>query len=270
MTEQQLRQKVVDRINGWIGGTVNSTKHKEILNIYNNHKPLAQGYRVRATDAYCATTVSAAYIAEGIAAYTGTECSCERFINVAKAKGIWVENDAHKPKLGEACVYDWQDNGAGDCTGFSDHIGIVTAVNGDRFTVTEGNMSGGVVGTRPLQVNARYIRGFICPDFAAIAKKLGSTEPAKKSVEAIASEVLAGKWGNDPDRSRKLKAAGYDPAAVQAAVNARMRGKTKKSVAEIAKEVKAGKWGNGIERKNKLEAAGYNYNEVQAAVNRLY
>lgn len=33
-------------------------------------------------------------------------------------------------------------------------------------------MSGGVVGTRKMKVNARYIRGFICPDIAAIAAAL--------------------------------------------------------------------------------------------------
>jgi len=42
---------------------------------------------------------------------------------------------------------------------------------------------------------------------------------ALKSNEEIAKEVLAGKWGNDPDRKNKLKAAGYDHKAIQAIVN---------------------------------------------------
>ena len=37
-------------------------------------------------------------------------------------------------------------------------------------------MSGGKVGKRTMAVNGRYIRGFICPDFAAIARELGGTE----------------------------------------------------------------------------------------------
>lgn len=41
----------------------------------------------------------------------------------------------------------------------------------------------------------------------------------KKSVEEIAKEVLAGKWGNGTDRKNRLKAAGYDYSAVQAKVN---------------------------------------------------
>lgn len=177
MTENQLRQKVADIINAWVGATKGSAKHLEILEIYNGHKPLARGYKMQVKDAYCAATVSAAYIKAGIAEYTGTECGVEKFVQIAKNKGIWVENDAHFCHVGGACVYDWDDTGKGDCTGAGDHIGIVTQVNSaaGTFVVTEGNMSGGKVGKRTMAINGKYIRGFICPDFAAIAKKLGGT-----------------------------------------------------------------------------------------------
>ena len=56
---------------------------------------------------------------------------------------------------------------------------------------------------------------------SASAKKPAKT--AKKSLDAVAKEVIEGKWGNDPTRSRKLKAAGYDPAAVQRRVNALLK-----------------------------------------------
>ncbi len=196
MTENELRQKVVDTINAWIGATKGTAKHLDILEIYNNHKPLARGYKVQVNDAYCATTVSAAYIRAGIAEYTGTECGVEKYTLVAKKLGIWVENDAHTPKIGDACVYDWDDNGVGDCTGAGDHIGIVSKVSAGSFVVTEGNMTGGKVGTRTMAINGRYIRGFICPDFAAIAKKLGgttsSTTTASSAVQGTAHTVVAG------------------------------------------------------------------------------
>lgn len=49
----------------------------------------------------------------------------------------------------------------------------------------------------------------------------GATQTAtqKKSVDEIAREVLAGKWGNGATRTQKLQAAGYDPAEVQKRVN---------------------------------------------------
>lgn len=46
-----------------------------------------------------------------------------------------------------------------------------------------------------------------------------AASPAKKSVEEIAREVIAGKWGNGEERKKRLIAAGYDYAAIQAKVN---------------------------------------------------
>lgn len=93
--------------------------------------------------------------------------------------------------------------------------------------------------------------------------------PAKKSVDEVAKEVLAGKWGNGDTRKKALEKAGYNYSQVQGKVNELSKSQTKKSVTEIAKEVIAGKWGNGSDRKNRLTKAGYNYNEVQKAVNKL-
>ncbi|MCI8967520.1 MAG: hypothetical protein HFH75_08055 [Lachnospiraceae bacterium] len=38
-------------------------------------------------------------------------------------------------------------------------------------------------------------------------------------MDQIACEVVAGKWGNGADRKKRLGAAGYNYAQVQAAVN---------------------------------------------------
>lgn len=97
----------------------------------------------------------------------------------------------------------------------------------------------------------------------------------KKTVAQIAQEVIDGKWGSGDTRKKKLKAAGYDYATVQAKVNALLAKKkttkkaAKKSNKQIAKEVIAGKWGNGVSRVLRLKAAGYNYKEIQKEVNKL-
>lgn len=90
----------------------------------------------------------------------------------------------------------------------------------------------------------------------------------RKSIEEVAKEVIAGKWGNGSAREKALGKAGYDFHTVQNYVNKLLTPK-KKSVNQIAKEVIQGKWGNGYARKKALEKAGYNYNEVQSAVNRM-
>jgi N-acetylmuramoyl-L-alanine amidase len=45
------------------------------------------------------------------------------------------------------------------------------------------------------------------------------TNKPTKTVNAVAKEVIAGKWGSGTERKKKLKAAGYDYKAVQAEVN---------------------------------------------------
>ena len=42
------------------------------------------------------------------------------------------------------------------------------------------------------------------------------------SLSAVVDGVLAGAYGNNPERANRLRAAGYDPNTVQAAVNARL------------------------------------------------
>lgn len=92
---------------------------------------------------------------------------------------------------------------------------------------------------------------------------------ADKTIEDIAKEVIAGKWGTGDERRTLLTAAGYSYAMVQETVNKMLSAKNKKSIDQIAREVAAGKWGNGDARRQKLKAAGYDPDEVQRAVNRL-
>lgn len=47
----------------------------------------------------------------------------------------------------------------------------------------------------------------------------GTTKPARKSINEIAHEVIAGKWGNGSDRVARLTKAGYNSNTVQKEVN---------------------------------------------------
>jgi hypothetical protein len=100
--------------------------------------------------------------------------------------------------------------------------------------------------------------------------------PGGKSISQLADEVIAGSWGNNPDRANRLRAAGYDPAAVQAEVNRKIGGNVggvpapvpaRKTNEQLAQEVLNGAWGNGDERERRITEAGYNYVAVQAVVN---
>ena len=89
------------------------------------------------------------------------------------------------------------------------------------------------------------------------------------SVDTVAREVIAGKWGNGDTRRKLLTEAGYEYDTVQSKVNALLSGKELKSNGEIAREVIAGKWGNGDTRKQKLTTAGYDYYAIQELVNQI-
>lgn len=94
--------------------------------------------------------------------------------------------------------------------------------------------------------------------------------PSRRSNEEIATEVLNGKWGNNPQRAANLRAQGYNPDTIQSIVNARIMGTApaKSSVAEIARQVIAGAFGNNPQRADNLRRAGYDPVAVQNEVNR--
>lgn len=59
--------------------------------------------------------------------------------------------------------------------------------------------------------------------FDANGKQIYPTATAKKSVDAIAREVIQGKWDNGTERRQKLIVAGYNYSAVQKRINELLR-----------------------------------------------
>ena len=173
MTEKQLRQKVVDTAVSYLGCKESDGSHKKIIDIYNGHKPLARGYAVKYTDAWCATYVSAIAILCGITDIMPTECGCGQMIQLFQKLGAWVENDAYRPSAGDVIFYDWDDNGVGDDTGWPEHVGIVVSVSGNTIKIIEGNKSDSV-SYREIAVNGRYIRGYGVPKYSSKATSAGS------------------------------------------------------------------------------------------------
>lgn len=181
MTEQEIRQKVVATVRGWLGAKNGDATHHQIIDIYNSHKPLPRGARMSYTMDWCAATTSAVGIALGLTDIMPVECSCGELIKLYKALGRWVEDDAYIPQPGDLIMYDWQDaNGVVDCTGAPDHVGMVVDVTGGTITMVEGNVGNpSGVSIRKRQVNSRYIRGYCCPDYASKADKPQKEETMK-------------------------------------------------------------------------------------------
>ena len=219
MTESELRQKVANIMKGWLGRKESSGGHKAIIDIYNGHKPLTRNYKVKYTDEWCATTVSAAFIKAGLADIAELECSCGKMVELYKAKGRWVENDSYRPSIGDIIMYDWGDNGKGDCTGWPDHVGIVAEVSGNTIKVIEGN-KGEAVAYRSLSIGGRYIRGYCLPDYKSKATKQPETAKTAagttKGTATVKVPILSkgSKGEGVKPLQQLLKAQGYDPNGI--------------------------------------------------------
>ena len=190
--EKQNRANIVAIAKGFLGCKESDGSHKQIIDIYNAHKPLARGYPMKYTDAWCACFVSTVSIRAGATAIMPTECGCGKMIELYRGLGRWKEDDAYTPKPGDVVFYDWQDNGTGDSTGAPDHVGIVVSVAGNTIKVIEGNMSN-AVGYRNIAINGRYIRGYGLPDYTNATTKTPAIDAERPGVP-----------GGSPDTSGTL------------------------------------------------------------------
>lgn len=239
MKEKELRQKVVDTASAWLGTQENTAKHQEMLAIYNAQRPLPRGTRMLSTWPWCAAFVSTVSLQCDLRDIMPTECGCPPMIRLYQALGRWIEDDAHVPSPGDVIFYDWNDSGVGDNIGQSDHVGIVVGCTDGTMTIIEGNCDNAVK-LRQIAVNARFIRGYGCPDYASKADSAEpqptpepepaptpepEPEPEKPAgdttvdpfITAKAREVIAGKWGNG--QARKDALAAWFTKAVQDEVN---------------------------------------------------
>lgn len=202
--------------------------------------------------------------------------------------GTWFKKGEKTPQPGDYIMFRYASFSNPIDKYSASHVGIVEAVNGGTLTTLEGNVDGygaDWAGTSSYKRKTRYLSSsdvyaFYRPNWKGETKTTGTASgvskgtsstsaAAKKSVDVIAKEVIAGKWGAGEERKKKLTAAGYSYSAVQAKVNELMKAQPKKTVDQVAREVIAGKWGVGQDRYNRLVKAGYDYNAVQRKVNQL-
>ena len=227
---------ILDIARGWLGCKESNGSHKKIIDLYNNHKPLARGYKVKYTDSWCATFVSACAIKANYTDIIPLECSCNQMIKGFQNLGRWTENDAHVPHLGDIIFYDWQDNGVGDNKGSSDHVGIVEKVENRKITVIEGNKNDSV-SRRVLNVNGRYIRGFGCPAYeaqtqATVSKPQSNASSTLGTYVVTASSLIV-RTGPGTGYRRKKKSELTANAREHATFTGALKNGTKVTVKEI-------------------------------------
>ncbi len=190
--------KVLSQAQSWVGKKEKDGSFKVIIDTYNAYKPLPRGYKVKYTDEWCATFVSAVGIKLGYTSIIPPECSCQKMIDLFKKIGAWNESDSRTPKAGDIIFYDWEDSGNGDNTGNANHVGIVEKVSNGTITVIEGNYNESVA-RRNIAVNGKFIRGYGVPKYDAEPKpttvastiKVGAKVKVNKGAKSYTGQNIA-------------------------------------------------------------------------------
>lgn len=195
-TAKQLRNQLVKTAESYLGTKQGQSLHKLIINTFNKVKP--DGWAMTYSAPWCAAFASACAIETfGVSKakkYFPLSANCGTIITRAKSLGIWVESDSYKPGVGDWILYDWDDSGRGDNKGGPDHVGIVQKATSSQITVIEGNKgSKSEVAIREVPVNGRYIRGFVTPNYSAMAKSKTTITYTVKRGDTLSQ--IAAKYG---------------------------------------------------------------------------
>ena len=162
--ETALRQSLVTAAESRLGINEADGSHKQIVEIYNSQEVLPVGYVLQDTDSWCAAFVTAMAMETGLTEIIPPECGCERQIGLWQELGRWQEWDGYVPQPGDIIYYDWNTEGPGECTGWSDHVGIVVGVKWPFIQVIEGNYND-QVGYRVIKVGETTVRGYGLPEY---------------------------------------------------------------------------------------------------------
>lgn len=217
-SEASVRAKAVFLAESYIGCVRGDSRHKKIIDTFNTVQP--DGWPMNYTAAWCAAFVSSIAILqfgkEKAKTLFPLSANCANIIKGAKSRGIWVENDAYVPSPGDWIIYDWDDKGIGEDTTGYDHVGMIKSVSGGKMTVIEGNRNDKCA-YRTIEVNGRYIRGFVHPKYPGTSSSSSSgsaKKTTKPSIAVAASNVIAGKYGNGDARVAALKKLGFSSSEI--------------------------------------------------------
>ena len=163
--EMALRQQLISTAEAWLGTVKDSPEHHQIIDLYNSQEVLPVDYLVTYEDSWCATFVTVVALQNDLEDIIPPECGCQRQIALFESIGRWQEDETHVPLPGDVIYYAQKDIAIGDCTGWSDHVGIVVGTSGNYIKVIEGN-NNDAVRYRYIRKNDYTIRGYGLPDYS--------------------------------------------------------------------------------------------------------
>ena len=172
MTKAEI-DKVIAQAQSWLGITEYDGRFIEIVNAY-NEIPGARGPAL-VSYPWCAIYVSAVFW-KAVGESRFAEMACDAMI--AKFQNLGLYSVSGRPDVGDVIFYDWDGNGT------SDHVGIITEVTDNGYTVIEGNKSD-AVGYRTIAKSYPYIKGF------GFASRLDEEKPTESAPSSTVGQQMA-------------------------------------------------------------------------------
>lgn len=204
-------EKVIAQAKSWLGINERDNDFAQIVDAY-NEIPGARGPALLSYP-WCAIFVSAVFW-KALGESRFAEMSCDAMIQKFQELGLY--STKIQPEPGDVIFYDWDSNGA------SDHVGIVTAIEGNSWTVIEGNKSD-AVGYRTIPASYPFIKGAGLATLLDEPTEEKPTESAPSSTvgQQMADKIIARSWWP----TLKLYSKGGWVIVLQALLNAKNNAK---------------------------------------------
>ena len=154
------KQELIDQAKSWLGCKESDGSFKKIIDVYNQAARALGLYIMTYNDPWCAAFVTACAWKCGLTDIVTPSAACDSMIAWYKRRGEWKER-GYFPQIGDIIFYDWDSNGT------SDHVGIVTEINGAVMKIIEGNCSDAVA-YRHITTSYAFLKGYGVPAYGDI------------------------------------------------------------------------------------------------------
>lgn len=162
---QENCEYLIHAAEAFLDAETGSARHANIVKFYNEIAPLPRGYRLKASDAWCAAFVSAVgYIVALVPDVIRPECGAHEMYNAYPAGQR--SRGGSNAKRGDLIFYDWNEDGR------IDHVGICTF---GADTIEEETYLSVIEGNCENTVKYRYIKASDPAIYGTVRPEYGDT-----------------------------------------------------------------------------------------------
>lgn len=178
-----------------IGIQENTPKHHALVDAYNSIRPYPRGYKLQYTDSWCAAFITVCADKSNLKHFP-RECGAYEMLNKFNTTEYYPTTT---PAIEDIIWFTYS------------HVGIIYNILPTHYVTIEGNANNQVL-VQHHPIGATYIKAF--GHIAEFVIPVPTPE-----LDVVARKVIAGRYGNQPERQIRLEAEGYNYADVQAIVN---------------------------------------------------